>query len=214
MDAGSHFTASLKTNTHVHLLGCEGVVTPSFDTSSPFTSCLYRLMTCVRLSLACKISAESREKAQQESGFQIWNEAGSMKCLWVEKWLHKQLHDTLTKSWRQHTYLRLHHYPLYHLLIGTVWASSFHSAGKDPEHRHMLKTSERWKQSYETVSAASFNVLSCAHFNELLVALGAALLAVALQQLVQQADTLLHLLDGVHPLWNLFHTLLVLGKEW
>lgn len=64
----------------------------------------------------------------------------------------------------------------------------------------MLKTSERCKQSYETVSAASFNVLSCAHYNELLVALGAALLAVALQQLVQQADTLLHLLDGIHPL--------------
>lgn len=44
------------------------------------------------------------------------------------------------------------------------------------------------------------DVLSCADFNELLVALGAALLAVALQQLAQQANTLLHLLDGIHPL--------------
>lgn len=64
----------------------------------------------------------------------------------------------------------------------------------------MLKSSEQRQQSREAVPAASFNVLSCAHFNELLVALGAALLAVALQQLAQQADTLLHLLDGVHAL--------------
>lgn len=63
---------SLKTSAHVHLLGCEGVLMPSFDTSSPFTSCLYKLMTCVRLSLACKISAVGREEAQQQSGFRIF----------------------------------------------------------------------------------------------------------------------------------------------
>lgn len=113
-----------------------------------------------------------------------------------KKQLPKQLYGILTKSGSHHTYLKHHHYPLYRSLIGIVWASSFHSAGKDPENRH----SECCKQSYESVSAARFNVLSCANFNELLVALGAALLAVALQQLAQQADTLLHLLDGIHPL--------------
>lgn len=56
-------------------------------------------------------------------------------------------------------------------------------------------------------------MLRCANLNELLVALGAALLAVALQQLAQQADTLLHLLDGVHPLGYLLHTLLVLENR-
>lgn len=40
----------------------------------------------------------------------------------------------------------------------------------------------------------------CADLDELLVALGAALTAVALQQLAQQAHALLHLLDGVHSL--------------
>lgn len=48
-------------HTHVHLLGGR-VVMSSADTSSPFTSCLYRLMTWVRLSLACKISAGNGEK--------------------------------------------------------------------------------------------------------------------------------------------------------
>lgn len=67
-DAKSHFNAifsSERRNTHTHmrLPGCEGMVMPSFVTSSPFTSCLYRLMTCVRLSLACKISAVNRKKA-------------------------------------------------------------------------------------------------------------------------------------------------------
>lgn len=114
---------------------------------------------------------------------------------------------TKLRSW--HTYLKHHHYPPYRLLIGTVWASSFHSAGKDPENRH----SECYRQSCESVSAAAFSVLSCANFDELLVALGAALLAVALQQLAQQADALLHLLDGIHPLRYFLHALLVLGKE-
>lgn len=44
-----------------HLPGCEGVFVPSFATSSPCTSFLYRLMTCVKLSLASKISAVSRK---------------------------------------------------------------------------------------------------------------------------------------------------------
>lgn len=43
-------------------------------------------------------------------------------------------------------------------------------------------------------------MLSSADLNELPVARGAALVAVALQQLTEQADTLLHLLDGVHTL--------------
>lgn len=73
-------------------------------------------------------------------------------------------------------------------------------------------SSESHRQSYEAEAAASFNALRCANLNELLVALGAALAAVALQQLAQQADTLLHLLDGVHSLRYFLHTLLVLEK--
>lgn len=113
-------------------------------------------------------------------------------------------YNILSKSQHQQTYLRLRHYPLYHLLTGIAWASSFHSAGKDPAVR--VKNTQTTllvsvtKQSNETVAADSFNVLSSANLNELLVALGAALLAVALQQLAQQADTLLHFLDGVYSL--------------
>lgn len=51
-----------------------------------------------------------------------------------------------------------------------------------------------------TAAAACFNMLSSANLNELPVALGAVLIAVALQQLAEQADALLHLLDGVHSL--------------
>lgn len=43
-------------------------------------------------------------------------------------------------------------------------------------------------------------MLSWANFNEFLVALGAAVFAVALQQLAQQGDALLHLQDGIRPL--------------
>ena len=50
---------SVKQWKNKHLLDCDGVVMSSFDMSSPLTSCLYWLMTCVRLSLACKISAVS-----------------------------------------------------------------------------------------------------------------------------------------------------------
>lgn len=61
-------------------------------------------------------------------------------------------------------------------------------------------------------AAALFNVLRPTNLNELLVALGAALLIVALQQLAQQADALLHLLDGVHSLRHFLHSFLVLTK--
>lgn len=63
-------------------------------------------------------------------------------------------------------------------------------------------------------SAASLNVLSCANFNEFLVALRAGVFAVALQQLAQKGDTLLHLQDGVRPLWYFLHSFLVLGIKW
>lgn len=49
------------------LLVCGGVAVPSLDTSSPFTSCRYKLMTCVRLSLACRISADRRKKKKKKA---------------------------------------------------------------------------------------------------------------------------------------------------
>lgn len=64
------------------------------------------------------------------------------------------------------------------------------------------------------MSAADFYcVESLTHFNELLVALRAALPAEALQQLAQQAHTLLHLLDGTLTFGNFLHSLLVLQGE-
>lgn len=62
-------------------------------------------------------------------------------------------------------------------------------------------------------AAALFNVLRPTNLNELLVALGTALLIVALQQLAQQADALLHLLDGIHSLRHFLHSFLVLTKR-
>lgn len=103
-------------NTHVRLPGC-CVVVSSADTSSPFTSCLYRLMTWVRLSLASKIFAGNEEKQKdlvcacdgKATPF-IFTEFGA--------------------------YLRLRHCPLCRSLTWKVWASSFHSAGKDPRNTH------------------------------------------------------------------------------
>lgn len=62
------------------------------------------------------------------------------------------------------------------------------------------------------VSEADFRCVQrqLTHFNELLVAVGAALPAEALQQLAQQAHTLLHLLDGTLTLGDFLHSLLVL----
>lgn len=69
------------------------------------------------------------------------------------------------------------------------------------------KHGPRWTACLQPVS----NVLRLsAHFNELLVALGAALPAEALQQLAQQAHALLHLLDGTLTFGNFLHSLLVL----
>lgn len=63
------------------------------------------------------------------------------------------------------------------------------------------------------MAAANFNASRCADLNELLVALGAGLLAVAIQQLAQQADTFLQLLDGIQSLGHLLYALLVLKRE-
>lgn len=108
-------------------------------------------------------------------------------------------------------YLRLRHYPLCRLLTWIVWASSFHSAGKDPRNTHSHDPAAAF---FDALSAASLNVLSCANFNEFLVALRAGVFAVALQQLAQKGDTLLHLQDGVRPLWYFLHSFLVLGIKW
>lgn len=67
------------------------------------------------------------------------------------------------------------------------------------------------------VSAADFQCVQrqLTHFNKLLVAVGAALPAEALQQLAQQTHTLLHLLDGTLTLGDFLHSLLVLqGEKW
>ncbi len=48
--------------------GSLAVLLVSPFTSSPFTSCLYRFITCVRLSFACKISAEDKHK----ESIRIW----------------------------------------------------------------------------------------------------------------------------------------------
>lgn len=52
-----------------------------------------------------------------------------------------------------------------------------------------------------------------AHLDELSIAVGASLLAVATEQLGEQADALLHLVYGVDTLGDLLHALLVLGRE-
>lgn len=98
MDDGMQRTSKQK-----DLPGCEGMLVPSATTSSPCTSFLYRLMTCVKLSLASKISAVRRRLISKLFHFPpvfCWNIFCNV-CF-IEKWRD------------QRAYPRLHHYPLYH----------------------------------------------------------------------------------------------------
>lgn len=142
-----------------------------------------------------------------------WPESG---CRWLVRYPLQMEEDKRSHGLkdeqninRADAHLRLRHYPPCRLLIWTAWASSFHSAGKDPGNRHSLVTLlPSWHAS------AGLNMLSWANFNEFLVALGAAVFAVALQQLAQQGDALLHLQDGIRPLWDFLHPFLVLRIKW
>lgn len=142
-----------------------------------------------------------------------WPESG---CRWLVRYPLQMEEDKRSHRLkderninRADAHLRLRHYPPCRLLIWTAWASSFHSAGKDPGNTHSLVTLlPSWHAS------AGLNMLSWANFNEFLVALGAAVFAVALQQLAQQGDALLHLQDGIRPLWDFLHPFLVLRIKW
>lgn len=66
--------------------------------------------------------------------------------------------------------------------------------------------------SVQTLNTLIISVCLSAHLYKFSVALIASSAVVVLQKLSQQSDTLIHLLNGVHPLWHFLCSLLILQK--